>query len=500
MGYLQGHKIKSNFRAISNTSYKLLNHYMTIISRTPKVFQNLKKWKLYLSPAPIFFQLAKIDCGQIVLGSALKNLNLISFTTNSHQFDFQYKAIFSESPLLNFPRLEKWAFILHHDNLELGDVVLNYFHTIIKKFGYDAVKPSCILIDSLLVDDWLGKLEEQMDESYEFAIIMIPDKINSIELYRRGKYLLTGEKAMVCQFMNAKTVENNKNNEGFYLRILSQIAGKMGYAPWYLKNLYFNNTPTLVIGVNVSFGKESQIISVVGSMNKDFSKYWSIFSVFKEKKSYFNELNSLILQIIEKFVFVHKIYPKNLIVLRDGEYSEFTEEEKEILNKNIKEYKLQQKVLDEELLKFIYIKVSVASKQKVLSVEKINNMYEQRVACPFFGSMMKTNGEFDKFFLYLQRNDSENEILCATKFKVSLFSNSLANKELAVNLQNFCLHLVFLNFSFSSRTSCPAPLQNAFKLGKFLQTLEGCGKDEASFKTVLENLRQLSSLGKLFYI
>lgn len=503
LGYFDERRIITNYRDTCSNVYRQINHFLVILTRNQNIKRLFFDWKINLVSNPTCFQLFKIDSSQIILSNFLKNLNLISYGLNSFQFEEQYKAIFNEAPLLNFPSLENWVFFLHSDYVELGDLILNYLHMIVKKFGYSVEKPKCILLDSVVADDWIPKIYENLTKSHKFCIVMIPYMTNNIDFYEKLKTLITGEIGVPCQFFQAQTLEMNKENDCFYLRLLSQIAAKLGVAPWALKDLSFSKVPTLAIGVNITCGDENKlIISVVGSMNKDFSKYLSIFSVLKDRNSYINEINQLVLNLLEKFFLVHNLYPQNLIIFRDGEFIEFCDEEKEVLNKNINDLKNKQKIQTFDL-QLIYIKVKLSNKQNILAVEKINQMYQKKISNPYFGSIFKTSEEYNKFYIYLHRNDNDLEIMYPTQFDVTIFSKSLATKDFLIYLQTFCLQLVFLNFSFSSRTSCPAPLQYAYKLGKFIEIIER-NKDkrngEHDIINIKENLTDLSSKGKLYFI
>ena len=475
---------------------------MTVLTRNPKFRQVLIDWKLVLASTPNSFQLFKLDSNQIMLSNLQKTLNILSFSLNKFIFDQQYKIIFNDAPLLNFPSLENWVFFLHHENVEIGDLLLAYFHTIVKKFGYNVIKPHCVLIDSYLLEDWIPKIYENLNKSHQFSMILIPTNIiNQIEFYEKTKMIINGEIGIPSQFIQAKTLETNKSNDGFYMRLLSQIAAKMGFAPWALKDLYFSGFPTLAIGVNISYtmGK-STIISVVGSMNKDFSKYWSIFSIVKSQASYINEISLLVIQVVAKFFLVHNVFPQHLIVFRDGELIKNYHEEKEILNKNIEDFKKKEKIIDDNLIQLVYIKVKISYKEKILSVENINSLYQQKISNPFLGSVMKTSENFNKFYVFLQRNDNDQHLNHPTKFLATVFNNSINNIEYFINLQNFCFQLVFLNFTLSSRTCCPAPLQYAYKLSKMVQLVDNNKKNKEHFMEIFENLKSLSGKGKLYFI
>jgi len=418
MGYLHESRLLTHFREPLLQISNQISHFLTILTRNSKIKGVFFEWKLVLAPMPLNMQLFKLDSNQILLSNFAKNLNLISYSLNSSQFEQQYKAIFCENPLLNFPSLENWLFFLHYENMELGDLLLNNIYIIVKKFGYNVIKPQCVLIDSFSVGDWLEKIQENTQKTHQLALVMIPNRINTTEFYEKAKTLITGKFGVPSQFFHTKNLENNKENEGFFLRILSQISAKMGFAPWALKDLYFSNIPTMVIGVNIRKNEKSLIISVVGSMNKDFSKYWSAFTIIHEKTSYMKEMGVLILEAIVKFRLVHGIFPENLMVFRDGEFDELCLEEKTFLWKLIGQYKDKEKVDSGFNLAFVNARIS--EKEMIFGIENINAMYQQRVSNPYMGSLLRITGEenakYEKFLMFLQRNDNENDIMRPTKF------------------------------------------------------------------------------------
>ena len=501
MGYIQDSVAFSHFREPLTQISNQIAHFMTVLTRTPKMKTLFYDWKLHLASAPSTTQLYKMDSNQILLTNFVKNLNLISYSQNTFQFEQQFKAIFCESPFLNFPSLENWLFFLHFENMELGDLLLNNFHIIVKKFGYSVIKPHCVLIDSFAVSDWLEKIQEHTQKTHQLALVMIPSRINSNEFYEKTKTLITGKFGVPSQFFQVKNLEENKENEGFFLRLLSQISAKLGLNPWALKDIYFTAMPTMVVGVNIRKAEKSIIISVVTSMNKDFSKYWSAFSVIPEKNGYMKVMGTLIMEALVKFRLVQNMFPENLVIFRDGEFGKAFLEEKNFLCRLIGQYKEKEKIGNG--LNVAYVTAKINEKEMIFGVESINNQYQQRFTNPFIGSLLRLNQEenatSEKFLMFLQRHDNENEITKPTKFKVT-FGDKEKSKELTQNLQNFCFHLVFLNFTLSSRTSLPAPMQYAYKLGILVEILERNVTGKEEFMAVQENLKGLASKGKLYFI
>lgn len=510
MGFFADSRVKTAFPHSISETHEKLQHFSKIISHN---FRDIfSQWRVVLKPVSLSLKLNKLDCGTLQLRESAKTLNLLAYATETATFDANYQEIF-EKPLLNFPELENWGFLLFRRDLKLGDRLLEYFHTIVTKQRYFAKKPRCVLVESEKIEDWLQKVQETLgffQEKCEFLLVLMPESVDSQEFYREIKRFVTGRSAVPCQVIRAAVLRENLEKPAFFLRIFSQIAGKMGFAPWIVKNVSFREIPVLLIGIHASFLQETGIIAAVGSMNRDFSKYWSQFAVFREKSRFFQEMQKLVEKIVEKFEEIHRIPAKMLVIFRDGAYSEFWREERDFLNKNIQEFKRNKGISEEDALQLVYIRVKVATKVKVFAVESVNSQYRPNFYCPFFASVLKTCANSNKFLLFLQRNDQKNELVHPTKFEISLFSQENEERsrvfeekyrEIGENLQSLCVSLVFMNFTLSSRTACPAPLQNAFKLAQFLWIFEGgSAKIQEDRGIVYENLRSLADKGKLFYI
>jgi aubergine-like protein len=62
-------------------------------------------------------------------------------------------------------------------------------------------------------------------------------------------------------------------------KILVQICAKVGGIPWSISDMPFTEQPTMLVGVDTYHkhqGKKKRaILSMVATMNKTFSKYWS---------------------------------------------------------------------------------------------------------------------------------------------------------------------------------------------------------------------------------
>lgn len=118
--------------------------------------------------------------------------------------------------------------------------------------------------------------------------------------------------------INSKTLAAKKNLRSIVNKILIQINAKLGGIPWTVDNLPFSNKPTMIMGVNTLLkGKEKRSITMVASMNSNFSKYWSTCKHIGAEDEV-KVFSSCIKDAISEFKASNKTYPVQIIVYREG--------------------------------------------------------------------------------------------------------------------------------------------------------------------------------------
>jgi aubergine-like protein len=112
------------------------------------------------------------------------------------------------------------------------------------------------------------------------------------------------------------------SKNGLFDSIVKQMAAKLGWRPWLVQTP--NGIPakevTMMIGADVyhKSGRES-VAAVIGTMNKDFSKYFSTSKVQpKRGTEIMSNIADMVLECVEKFVLLNKRVPTTIIFYRDG--------------------------------------------------------------------------------------------------------------------------------------------------------------------------------------
>jgi aubergine-like protein len=92
-----------------------------------------------------------------------------------------------------------------------------------------------------------------------------------------------------------------------------QICAKLGGIPWTISEMPFQNIPTMVFGIDlltkITGKNRRQILAMVGTVNKSFSKYWSTCKCISEGEKLLNVLPQCMIEALDSFNKENKILP-----------------------------------------------------------------------------------------------------------------------------------------------------------------------------------------------
>lgn len=74
------------------------------------------------------------------------------------------------------------------------------------------------------------------------------------------------------------TIQKDKGFRSVVNKLIIQVAAKLGYVPWTIDNMVFNDKPTMVVGIDTTgqAGKgTNSVYGMVATCDENFSQYWS---------------------------------------------------------------------------------------------------------------------------------------------------------------------------------------------------------------------------------
>jgi aubergine-like protein len=224
----------------------------------------------------------------------------------------------------------------------------------------DAVK--CIPIQRDRSDkDWIEASKRELNPTVDFAIYIINGPKNGSRTYKAIKSFLINSAPIPSQVINSKTLGSKRNLRSIINKILIQINAKAGGIPWVVDEMPFNDKPTMVMAVNTLLkGKMKQSISMMATVNKKFSKYWSSVKHVEmgDEKDVFTKM---VTEALKDFTKTNGIIPARMIVYREGVGG----------LKNNPTIKMEVGALQEGIINFLREKFPEEAKDDTESVEKL---------------------------------------------------------------------------------------------------------------------------------
>ena len=138
--------------------------------------------------------------------------------------------------------------------------------------------------------------------------------------YENIKRLLINNLPVPSQMILASTIQGGKNLRSIVTKLLIQIGAKIGSVPWAISDLPFTDKPTMIIGIDAykKLSLKCEVMSMVATVNKTFSTYWSNSQFSNPNFTLDKFLVANVPRALEKFKADNGILPQQIFVMRDG--------------------------------------------------------------------------------------------------------------------------------------------------------------------------------------
>ena len=108
--------------------------------------------------------------------------------------------------------------------------------------------------------DLLKKTIAQKKDEVQMVVLLLPGRKGDTKFYNPIKNYLECDLGVPSQVVLLNTVSRGKNVLSVVSKIVLQICAKLNKRPWIINGLTFNDKPTMVVGLNITFGKKSSIV------------------------------------------------------------------------------------------------------------------------------------------------------------------------------------------------------------------------------------------------
>lgn len=306
-------KLNDLIKPNCNSRMKNSAEFIKFMQSKEKAVTLLDEWGVKLKSVPANLTPMIIDSGNMLMGNKKKfhfmktnNLDRVSQCQMYSHKEFKKMVIFHSS----------------RGKREVSTFLENFKNSL-RDFGMKNVNlKKCVKQVEIKNDkddsEWIKMSKKALKPDVELAVYIINGNKTGNKTYKAIKKYVFASAPVPCQVINSKTLASKRNLRSIVNKILIQINAKLGGIPWTIDKLPFSNKPTMIMGVNTLLkGKEKRSITMVASMNSNYSKYWSTckhIGVDDESKVF----STCIRDAIAEFKNSNKAFPSQIIVYREG--------------------------------------------------------------------------------------------------------------------------------------------------------------------------------------
>eukprot|EP00826_Nyctotherus_ovalis_P053084 TRINITY_DN683_c0_g2_i8.p1 TRINITY_DN683_c0_g2~~TRINITY_DN683_c0_g2_i8.p1 ORF type:complete len:842 (-),score=208.06 TRINITY_DN683_c0_g2_i8:96-2570(-) len=459
-----------------------------------KDFQALKStWKISIDDCPEIVEGAHIIAGKLVMQSA-------SPVQSQSPYDYidldDCKNLDRDTqrPMLSTPPLQKWG--IYYDPL-LQDRISGFnkeLQGVFDMYRITYLAPTVIKVGEGGVDEWLAQAARVPLDVQAIIIILKADKGKASELYNVLKSFFIAKHPVITQFVLSRTVERSKNLRSICCKVAVQLCSKLGGVPWEITDAPLIQFPIMVLGLVVSeldsspLRKSYRILSLVSTLNKGLSRYFSTVKVLGEEDDYTASLRDAFARAITSFKASNKCYPKLVVVYKLVQ----TGKEQALINVEQDTYSIKKVVkaaieISEnptDQCKIVYI----LTKER-FGLKLYESAFPDDLRSPFPGALVTAEvarKDRDEFFLTSQR--TSQGFSTPTHYCVAYSDDADTWRSMGDSLIGLTYKLCYLYYNVSGPVRVPAPLEYSNKLNRLVMQRATISEPPPTPHQRLENL------------
>lgn len=284
-----------------------LQRFSNRLRSKPEIMQELKQWDMELSKSIIQIE-----------GRVLPSEKILAGMGNSYMAGPRVdwgQSLYSVAPF-STGRLQRWVVMFSTYNRNSVQNFVQLMQRAARGMKWDIPQPKF----HELRDDHPGQFLPGLDaviHNYNPDLIMCVASNNKQDRYNAIKKKCCVEKAVPTQVILARTI-NNKKAMSIATKVVVQLNCKLGGAPW---SVEIPIQGLMIVGYDVCHDprqKNRSFGAIVASLDKGHSRYYGVFSAHTTGEEISNDFALNLLKACTKYREVQGVYPKKIIIYRDG--------------------------------------------------------------------------------------------------------------------------------------------------------------------------------------
>ena len=160
-----------------------------------------------------------------------------------------------------------------------------------------------------------------LDNSVDIVVCILDGQKKNAPLYSDIKKFCH-EKGVPVQVVLCKTIENGKGLRSICNKILTQMCAKVGGIPWTMSEMPFSNQPTMLMGIDmyqkISNSRSKYVTGISATTDRYFALYDNHQNITRDITAAHSSVYAMAKQTINNFKTINNVFPKNIIVYREG--------------------------------------------------------------------------------------------------------------------------------------------------------------------------------------
>ena len=356
--------------------------------------------------------------------------------------------------------LRNYALVYDRFQSKNVDKVINGLTKCSKAYGVKVKKPSVMLeIDSRNVDPHklLNRIQE--DEDIDLVLFVVGSRNRIYDVIKN--YFAKNE--IATQFF---TNIGFKTNLSVYSKVLLQQVAKLDGVLWHVEDAFEDKSEfNCLMGFDIVHSRKGLIVSLVYSVDKKFTKFWSFADVVKSstKKNtrllIAEKISDLFVQACEQFQVRNNRNPSNIVVYRIGSGNSSGLDEDLRYEAMLCESKLKEIMAHGKESKIVYFAVSRQINERIFDLVSGNKARNPRGGLIVHEGIVRQN-RFE-FFMVAQNVNQGSAM--PTKYSC-VFNSSKLNQE---EIYKTTYYQTFNYPNWQGPVKVPGVAMNALKLSQY---------------------------------
>jgi aubergine-like protein len=271
--------------------------------------ENALKWQMTIDPTPVDLSGRRLPAGNILMKTG-------SFDALAEDIDRKV-----QQPMLNQPSLQDIKVLVNSRDFSLAGAFMDNLQAACSTFKYDMKRPEIIQINSMNLKDWEDAIRNKTTRHTMMVVLILPGGKGKGTHYNELKRLLKTDIPIPSQVILTSTLKRDKGLRSVVNKVLIQICAKVGGETWSIDNLPFTNQPTMVVGIDIYFKKNTYFVGCAASCNRNFTQFFTVIKEAQEvgiigaiKEAIYETIEMVILYI----TLVHKVQWSTLKALNSN--------------------------------------------------------------------------------------------------------------------------------------------------------------------------------------